>query len=124
MSGAAPNGPAKYHKHPAAVSQIAFHSKERMPVMSATRKIPASKISPSVYTKRIILILVTPPTPNTSRRRLFAEWQQRLEALLSQVAEVNLPGSPLGTPMTYWVGGKQYIALTPTEGRMISLSLP
>ena len=47
MSGAAKNGPAKYHKHPAATGQMAFHSSERMPAMTATRKIAARKISPT-----------------------------------------------------------------------------
>jgi len=37
---------------------------------------------------------------------------------------VELPGTPLGTPMTYLAGGKQYIALTLTGGEMIALTVP
>jgi quinoprotein glucose dehydrogenase len=40
------------------------------------------------------------------------------------IAEINLPGRPHGTPMTYLAGGKQYIAVTTADGRMIALSLP
>jgi hypothetical protein len=39
---------------------------------------------------------------------------------------VDLPGAPIGTPMTYLLDGKQYIALTvagnPPE--LVALSLP
>jgi quinoprotein glucose dehydrogenase len=34
------------------------------------------------------------------------------------------PGSPLGSPMTYMIGGKQYIAVTLQSGQLIALSLP
>ena len=37
---------------------------------------------------------------------------------------VALPGAPLGTPMTYAIRGKQYIALTLLGGQMVSLTLP
>ncbi|HYP25189.1 MAG TPA: pyrroloquinoline quinone-dependent dehydrogenase [Blastocatellia bacterium] len=40
------------------------------------------------------------------------------------LAEIQLPGVPHGTPMTYSVKGKQYIALTTANGQIISLSLP
>jgi quinoprotein glucose dehydrogenase len=40
------------------------------------------------------------------------------------LASVPLPKAPLGTPMTYLVGGKQYIALTVQGGALISLALP
>ena len=42
------------------------------------------------------------------------------------VGEIELPGSPIGAPMTYMLDGKQYIALTVT-GRppeLVALSLP
>jgi hypothetical protein len=48
MSGVAKNGPAKHHKHPAATGQMAFQINERMPPMTATRKIAARKISPTI----------------------------------------------------------------------------
>ncbi len=40
------------------------------------------------------------------------------------VAEIALPARPHGTPMTYMANGKQYIALTTADGRLIALSLP
>jgi quinoprotein glucose dehydrogenase len=40
------------------------------------------------------------------------------------LAELTLPATPLGTPMTYLAGGKQYIALTLQGGQMIALTLP
>jgi quinoprotein glucose dehydrogenase len=43
------------------------------------------------------------------------------------VGEVRLPGRPLGTPMTYEVGGRQYIALTVSlqpVPELIALALP
>ncbi len=40
------------------------------------------------------------------------------------VAEIRLPGRPHGTPMTYEIKGKQYIAMTTSNGRIIALSLP
>jgi hypothetical protein len=35
-----------------------------------------------------------------------------------------LPGSPLGTPMTYAINGKQFIALTLMGGQLVALALP
>jgi quinoprotein glucose dehydrogenase len=40
------------------------------------------------------------------------------------VAEVALPGSPSGTPMTYMAGGKQYIALATNDGKVVAFALP
>lgn len=39
------------------------------------------------------------------------------------VAEINLPGVPNGTPMTYMANGKQYIALATSDGRIVALNL-
>jgi hypothetical protein len=39
------------------------------------------------------------------------------------LAQVPLPGVPLGTPMTYLLGGKQYVSLTLVGGKLISLAL-
>jgi quinoprotein glucose dehydrogenase len=40
------------------------------------------------------------------------------------IAEIALPAVPTSTPMTYLMGGKQYIALATADGRLIALSLP
>jgi quinoprotein glucose dehydrogenase len=40
------------------------------------------------------------------------------------IAEVALPGSPSGTPMTYMADGKQYIALATNNGQIVAISLP
>jgi quinoprotein glucose dehydrogenase len=40
------------------------------------------------------------------------------------IAEIPLPAQPSGTPMTYMAGGKQYIVLATTDGRMVAFSLP
>ena len=42
-----------------------------------------------------------------------------------QVGEVPLPGRPIGTPMTYFHQGHQYIALTVNDGvpRLLALAL-
>ena len=37
------------------------------------------------------------------------------------VAEIALPGSPSGTPMTYMADGKQYIALATNDGRVVAI---
>jgi quinoprotein glucose dehydrogenase len=39
------------------------------------------------------------------------------------LAELPLPASPLGTPMTYLAGGKQYIALTLQGGQLVALAV-
>jgi quinoprotein glucose dehydrogenase len=40
------------------------------------------------------------------------------------LGEVALPATPLGTPMTYAIGGRQFIAVTLTNGQMVALALP
>jgi quinoprotein glucose dehydrogenase len=40
------------------------------------------------------------------------------------IAEIDLPGRPNGTPMTYVAGGKQYIIVTLNEGRLAALTAP
>ena len=40
------------------------------------------------------------------------------------LAEVVLPAPPSGTPMTYIAGGKQYIVVATTDGKLVGLSLP
>lgn len=40
------------------------------------------------------------------------------------IAEIELPGAPHGTPMTYMAGGKQYIVVATFQGQLVALSLP
>jgi quinoprotein glucose dehydrogenase len=40
------------------------------------------------------------------------------------VAEIEIPGRPHGTPMTYTAGGKQYIVVATAEGQLVALALP
>jgi quinoprotein glucose dehydrogenase len=40
------------------------------------------------------------------------------------IAEITLPAQPTGTPMTYMIGGKQFIVLATWDGRLVALSLP
>ncbi len=40
------------------------------------------------------------------------------------VAEIELPGVPNGTPMTYSLNGKQYIVVATSDNRMVALTLP
>jgi quinoprotein glucose dehydrogenase len=40
------------------------------------------------------------------------------------LGEIPLPAAPWGTPMTYQADGRQYIALTLQDGRLLSLALP
>ncbi len=40
------------------------------------------------------------------------------------LGEVALPAQPLGTPMTWMQGNKQYVALTLLNGQLIALALP
>ncbi len=40
------------------------------------------------------------------------------------VAEVVLPASPSGTPMTYLAGGKQYIVVATNDSKLVALRLP
>jgi quinoprotein glucose dehydrogenase len=40
------------------------------------------------------------------------------------LGEVALPATPLGTPMTYAIEGRQFIAVTLTNGTMVALALP
>ena len=40
------------------------------------------------------------------------------------LGEVDLPAGALGSPMTYMIDGRQYIALTLLNGQMVALALP
>ena len=51
----------------------------------------------------------------------LAAYDKRTGALLGTMV---LPAQPVGTPMTYVIGSKQYVALTLQGGAMITLTLP
>ncbi|HMY75583.1 MAG TPA: pyrroloquinoline quinone-dependent dehydrogenase, partial [Blastocatellia bacterium] len=40
------------------------------------------------------------------------------------LAEIALPAQPMGTPMTYLAGGKQFIVIATNDGRLVALALP
>ena len=40
------------------------------------------------------------------------------------IAEIDLPSPPSGTPMTYLIGGKQYIVVGTNDGKLVALRLP
>ena len=72
----------------------------------------------------LIYPLTTGGTNNGPRLAAFDKASGR------EVASADLPGSAIGTPMTYSIGGKQYIAIT-VSGRnstdipqLVALSLP
>jgi quinoprotein glucose dehydrogenase len=46
------------------------------------------------------------------------------KAIGVRLGAVALPATPLGTPMTYAVNGRQFIAVTLTNGTLVSLALP
>jgi quinoprotein glucose dehydrogenase len=73
-----------------------------------------------LVTKTLLAYGLLPPVSGEPGGTLVA-YDKATGALL---ADVRLPAAPLGTPMTYLVGRKQYIALTLQGGQMVSLSLP
>ena len=68
----------------------------------------------------VIYGLIGSGAPDEAPGYLVA-YDKRTGATLGQVA---LPSAPLGTPMTYAIGGKQYVSLTIQGGRLIALALP
>ncbi len=40
------------------------------------------------------------------------------------LATLDLPGSPHGTPMTYWANGKQYVVVATFDAQLVALALP
>ncbi len=40
------------------------------------------------------------------------------------LTEIALPAQPMGTPMTYLAGGKQFIVIATNDGRLVALALP
>ena len=74
-----------------------------------------------LITKTVLVygLLPTSATAGTGAKLVAYDKQSGLV-----LGEVALPGTPLGTPMTYMADGKQYIALTLQGGQMVSLALP
>ena len=60
------------------------------------------------------------PTGETDTPKLVA-YDKRTGAL---VGEVTLPSVPIGTPMTFMSGSRQFVALTTQSGRLIAMALP
>ena len=40
------------------------------------------------------------------------------------IAEIALPASPSGTPMTYLADGRQYIVVATSDGKLVAPALP
>jgi len=74
-----------------------------------------------LITKTLLVYGLVPTTPGSETGAKLVAYDKKTGSTL---AEVALPASPLGTPMTYLANGKQYIALTLQGGQMVSLTLP
>ncbi len=74
-----------------------------------------------LVTKTLLIYGLLPSAPDQGRRGKLVAYDKATGATLG---EIDLPGSPLGTPMTFLAGGKQYIALTLANGEMIALTVP
>ena len=75
-----------------------------------------------LLTKNLLIYALTTGGTNDGPRLVAFD-----KATGDELAWVDLPGGAIGTPMTYMLGGKQYIALTVGGGRvpeLIALSLP
>ena len=88
--------------------------------MAATRH-----VSGPLLTKTLLIYALT--TGGTQRRPATGRLDK---ATGKELASVDLPGAAIGTPMTYLLDGKQYIALT-VQGRtptdipeLVALALP
>ena len=83
-----------------------------------------STFSGPLLTKTLLIYALTTGGSNGARLVAFDK------ATGKELASADLPGSAIGTPMTYSIGGKQYIAIT-VNGRtstdipeLIALGLP
>jgi quinoprotein glucose dehydrogenase len=74
-----------------------------------------------LITKTLLVYGLIPAVGGADTGAKLIAYDKKTGATLSEVA---LPASPLGTPMTYLAGGKQYVALTLQGGQMVALSLP
>ena len=66
-----------------------------------------SSLSGPLLTKTLLITALTTGGGNGGPRLVARD-----KASGKEVASVDLPGTAIGTPMTYLVGNKQYIALT------------
>jgi quinoprotein glucose dehydrogenase len=74
-----------------------------------------------LITKTVLVYGLVPSVGGSETNAKLVAYDKSNGAIL---AEVTLPASPLGTPMTYMANGKQYIALTLQGGQMVALALP
>ena len=72
-----------------------------------------------LVTKTLVMLGLAPSGPEDSST-LVAYDKETGDVL----GAVDLPSRPLGTPMTYEVGGKQYVALTLADATLVALALP
>jgi glucose dehydrogenase len=72
-----------------------------------------------LVTKTLVMLGLAPSEPEDSST-LVAYDKETGDVL----GAVDLPSRPLGTPMTYEVGGKQYVALTLADATLVALALP
>jgi len=81
-----------------------------------------SSTSGPLLTKTVLISALTTGGRNNGPRLVARD-----KATGKEIASVDLPGAPIGTPMTYLVDNKQYIALT-VAGRpvpeLVAFSLP
>jgi quinoprotein glucose dehydrogenase len=84
-----------------------------------------STMSGPLLTKTLLIYALTAGGSNGGARLVAYD-----KATGKELASADLPGAPIGTPMTYQVEGKQYIAIT-VQGRtstdlpeLIALTLP
>jgi quinoprotein glucose dehydrogenase len=81
-----------------------------------------STTSGPLLTKTVLISALTTGGRNNGPRLVARD-----KATGKEIASVDLPGAPIGTPMTYLADNKQYIALT-VAGRpvpeLVSFSLP
>lgn len=90
----------------------------------------------AVATSSLLLVASQDPRQQTEHRRRRRSATSPLETLLrafdldtgAQVGEIDLPANAYGSPMTYMVGGRQFIVVPiddqSTAPELVALSLP
>ncbi len=73
-----------------------------------------------LITKTLLLYGLTSTSGRGTATGQLVAYDKKTGATLG---DVRLPAGPLGTPMTYMIDGKQFIALTLQGGQMIALAL-
>jgi quinoprotein glucose dehydrogenase len=74
-----------------------------------------------LVTKTLVIYGLLSSSGRADRGGRLVAYDKATGALLGSVM---LPGAPLGTPMTYAVNGKQFVALTLLGGQLVALALP